>query len=467
MFYLVVFNFTTIIIFLSNFCFSKANKVKKNIEIFCSDFISCRIFVMSYDFDVAIIGGGPGGIKAAKVLAGGGKKVVLIEQHLIGGECLHYGCIPSKVFLYTSELFEKLSRISTFGIDGLEPEKVRINFSSLLERKKRIVDMLHRGLCATFEKIGVEILNGKASVVDGNSVDVTLNDGAGGSRRLNVEYIIVATGSDPITIQNISGETNRTIFDLKELPASLVIVGGGAIGSEFASFFTAVGSKVTLIERGERLLAHEDEEISAEFLKILQRKGATVLLNTSYESGKFSADCVLFALGRRVLKVDYPESVFVIGDAAQKHLLAYTAEREGEIAARKILGRLILNDESRDVSHDFVFPSTLFTHPEIASVGRSSRDVPEGIIGKAAYTSNSKALIEGDRDGFAKVVVDRASHVLFGVHIIGKHATLVIDKAALAVSEELTVEKFLRSLHGHPVVSEVLKEACEQAIEQF
>ncbi|MEK7545325.1 MAG: NAD(P)/FAD-dependent oxidoreductase [Patescibacteria group bacterium] len=400
------------------------------------------------NFDVIVLGGGPGGAKAAKFLAEHGKKVALVEQHLVGGECLHYGCIPSKVFLYSAELFEKFQKISQFGIEMTG--EVKLNFSALLERKKKVVEMLHRGLSASIEKSGVQILKGRG-IVASDGTSVTLENG----ETLSAPHIVMATGSEPVVFSGMSGHTNRTIFDLTELPKSIVIVGGGVSGCEFASFFAAFGVTTTIVEKGERILPSEDPEISMEMTKLFARKNVKVLTGISYSAEAFPADCTLFCVGRKVAN-EFPPSVIVIGDAAKKSMLAYTAEKEGENAAKKILGI--------SCEEDFIWPNTIFTHPEIASVGAKESDVPGALIGRATFAGNARALIEGERDGFVKVLIDPKTHAMLGAHVIGKNATLIIDKATLVVSEKISAEKFLNALHGHPVMSEVLKEAIENGI---
>lgn len=450
---------------------------------------------MSYDFDVAILGAGPGGVAAAKTLARNGKKVALIEQHLVGGECLHVGCIPSKVFLYSSELYEKFVRAAIFGI---ETGEIRFQFSALLERKKRVVEMIHRGLTAGLEKLSVQIVKGRGALSD--LYTVAVQDVSGAVNTLRAEKIILATGSRPAMLAGVSPSnrilTNRTIFDLSQLPKSLLIIGGGATGCEFASFFSAVGTSVTLVERGERILPHEDYDISSELHRLLTRRGVKILTNTSLSSVRdlgeivqcddLSFEYVLIAVGRRLnhdfgdfekldithtdrsiavnefLQTSQPH-IYAIGDMAGKSLLAYTAEREGELASQHILGKIL---DKSDILMDYsAIPNTIFTHPEIASVGLSEEAArlsgKDVITGKALYAANSRALIEGDRDGFVKVVGDGDSGKILGVHIIGKHATLMIDKATVAISESLTARRFLKSLHGHPVMSEIFKDAVQ------
>lgn len=446
---------------------------------------------MSYDFDVAILGAGPGGVAAAKVLARNGRKVALIEQHLVGGECLHAGCIPSKVFLYSSELYEKIARAAVFGI---ETGEVRFQFSALLERKKRVVEMIYRGLTAGLEKLGVQIVKGRGILSDLHTV--TVQGAADAAKQLSAENIILATGSGPAMFPGASPSnrilTNRTVFSLSEIPKSLLIIGSGATGCEFASFFSAVGTSVTLVERGEHILPHEDLEISSELHRLFTRRGVKILTNTSLSSVRdlgdrvecddLSAEYALIAVGRKLnhdfgdfekLGIEHTDRsiavngflqtsqahIYAIGDTIGKSLLAYTAEREGELASQHILGAAHM---PMDYS---VIPNTIFTHPEIASVGlteEAARGIRKNVvIGKALYAANSRALIEGDRDGFVKVVGDGDSGKILGVHIIGKYATLMIDKATLIISESLTVREFLKSLHGHPVISEVLKDAVQ------
>lgn len=502
--------------------------------------------VENSSFDVVVIGGGPGGCEAARVLAGEGKRVALVEGHKVGGECLHYGCIPSKVFLHSSEVYAQMQKAAMFGVvidggggggggrgesDGVAGG-VRLDWKIMQERCAKVVSMLHRGLEGSLQRAGVTVISGVGRLVEPHRVEVRASDGSVAS--LQAEHVILASGSRAKLTGGvmIGGRviTNREIFSLPEKPESIVIVGGGTIGCEMASFFATIGTKVTLIEYGSRVLMREDEEISAEFVKLLTRLDVAVLCDTAVdgvdngddgvrvkvrevgagddESGGdgraasgasgvtgeekiIEASYALIATGRELnldvadiagigvecdikgvttnknMQTNLPH-VYAIGDVAGKSLLAYSAEREGEIAAHHILGA---NIDGTYLEIDYAsVPSVIFTHPEIASVGMSeARARMEGkdvIVKKALFAAHSKALIIGQRDGFVKVVVERGSLRVLGVHIIGPDATVMINKATLAVDQGLTVSAMLRAMAGHPVTEETMEEAFEMVVEE-
>lgn len=438
-------------------------------------------------FDTIVIGGGPGGVKAAKVLANGGKKVALVADDL-GGECLNYGCIPTKTYLWTAELFEKISQAAIFGIDVAE---ARINWQTMQKRRTDVVSKLKKGLAFSLQRAGVEIIEGRAKLLDRNTVEIT--PAATSNRQLSAASIILATGSKANFPPGFSPSgrilNNREILDLPEIPKSLLIIGGGAVGAEFASIFATLGAKVTIAEAADRLLSHEDSEISAELERVFSRKGIAVLKNkraTPEETEDF--DKILAAVGRKPAAADlgleaagiqYGDSgvatneyyetnvqnIFAIGDLAGRALLAYTAEREGEIAALKILGK-----NPPPLRYETV-PNTIFCIPEVASAGLTEDEAKKRgisyVAGKSLASANSKALILGSRDGFAKIIAEKSSQKILGVHIIGEKASELIAEASLALSANMTLETFLQNIHGHPILGEILKEAAENALAAF
>lgn len=464
----------------------------------------------NFSFDVVIIGSGPGGCEAARILAAKGTRVALIESSLIGGECLHWGCIPSKIYLHSAHLYQTMCR--TGESCGVVSEGgVRFDFAKLVERRKKLVGMLHRGLENSLKSAGVTVMMGRGRLIGVNQVEVEMKSESGTELAplvLDAKHVILATGSNPRVPDGvkIGGRimTNREVFQLERQPKSILITGGGTVGCEMASFFSGIGTSVILVEFAERLLSREDHEVSAEFLKLITRNDVQVHLKTKVismeevgESAKVviehddgarenvTVDYALTAAGRTLntdvcdweacgIEVDGGKiitngfmqtsvpSVYAIGDVAGKVLLAYTAEREGEIAAYHILGGL------REMDYR-VFPSVIFTHPEIASVGLTEEAAKaEGknvIIKKSPFSLNSKALVMGERDGFVKVVVEAETGVVLGVHIIGPDATTMIDKATLAVEMRATAVEMLNAIVGHPVTSETLEMALEMVVE--
>lgn len=477
----------------------------------------------NFSFDVVIIGSGPGGCEAARILAAKGAKVALVESDLVGGECLHWGCIPSKIYLHSAHLYQTMLKTGeSCGVvsDG----DVRFDFAKLVERRKKLVGMLHRGLETSLKSAGVTVIMGRGRLVGVNTVKVMTADGT--EQMLGTKHVILATGSSPRVPDGVAigGRimTNREVFRLEQQPKSLLITGGGTVGCEMASFFAGIGTSVILVEFGERLLSREDRDVSAEFLKLITRGDVQVHLKTNVismetvgESVKvviehegetreeIIVDYALAAAGRTLntdvcdyeacgvnvaggkivvdgfMRTSTP-NVYAIGDVAGKVLLAYTAEREGEIAAYHILGMKMDSDSGASLADgetsdgmrqmDYrVFPSVIFTHPEIASVGLTEDAAKAAgknvIVKKSPFSLNSKALVMGERDGFVKVVVEVGSGVVLGVHIIGPDATTMIDKATLAVEMRATAVEMLNAIVGHPVTSETLEMALEMVVE--
>ncbi len=468
-------------------------------------------FMESLSFDVGIIGSGPGGCEAARMLAAAGLNVALIEQDLVGGECLHWGCIPSKVYLHSAHLYQTMLKGEALGV--VADSGVRFDFPKVCERRKKVVGMLHRGLENSLKTIGVTVIAGRGMLVGANTIRVVAKDGA--ESELNVKYVILATGSSPRVPDGVKvgGRiiTNREVFLLEQQPKTMLITGGGTVGCEMASFFSSIGTAVTLIERGERLLAYEDGEVAAELVKLLGRHDVKVNLSTNVEGMNDTGssvkavlkhadgvveeaeyDYALVAAGRSLnmnvcdwgsvgvnvmegargivtngyMQTSLP-NVYAIGDLAGKVLLAYTAEREGQIAAYHILGKKA-GGKMIEMNYAAV-PSVIFTSPEIASVGLTEEKARAAgkniVVKKSPFAMNSKALIMGERDGFVKVIADNDTGVVLGVHIIGPDATTMIDKATLAIREGVTAHTMLDAIAGHPVTSETLEEALEMLTE--
>lgn len=454
---------------------------------------------MTYEFDAIIIGGGPGGSSTAKTLAKAGKHVALVSTEL-GGECLNYGCIPTKIYLWTAELLEKVNMASGFGIDlhslcpeGDEQTKhtrcARVCWQKLKEHKTKTVDKLRKALKFSLEATNVKIINGKGKLEDAHTVII---ESDGNRQKITGEYIIVATGSEPITIPGIETDgqrilNNQQILELPEPPKNLLIIGGGVISVEFASIFSAFGTEVTIAEVSDRILRGADPDTSAEIERVFIRKGIKILKNTRVtpeQTKNFKK--TLVATGRKInisqlgienagIKTNSRpigtnefmqtniSTIFAIGDAAGKAMLAYTAEREGKIAAEKILGK---NPQSINYG---AIPYTIFSLPECASAGKSEPELKQASInyvsGKSLMSANSKALITGNRDGFAKILAEKSTGKILGAHIVGEKASELIAEASFAISAGLTLKDFYNNLHSHPVLSETLQEACEKALE--
>lgn len=434
-------------------------------------------------FDVMIIGAGPGGCRAAKVLASAGKSVALVSQ-TIGGECLNYGCIPTKTYLWATELFEKISEAQNFG---LHVQGAKLDWESMKQRRKQVVEKLKKGLQFTLERAGVKIISGRGELVGPSSVQVALENN---TETLDAKTIILATGSWAVFPKGFEpgGKyvSSREILDLPQVPKTLLIIGGGAIGVEFASIFNALGTQVTIAEMADRLLPNEDPDVSTELTRLFARKNIAIRTSTLITPDKTADyEYVLVAVGRKPLtqglgldragikinergvietndffQTNIP-SVFAVGDLAGKALLAYSAEREADITSAHILGK-----NPKPLLYSTV-PSTIFSSPEIASIGLTEPAARQKnidiIVGEAPYSANAKALIVGGRDGFAKIIAEKSSRKILGIHIIGEKATELIAEASLAITYKLTLEDFAENIHSHPILGEILKDACETA----
>lgn len=413
-------------------------------------------------FHTIVIGAGPGGTAAAKVLARAGKKVALVSDDL-GGECLNYGCIPTKTYLWTAELFEKISQAAAFGIDITD---AKINWQRMKERRKEVVSKLKKNLQWSLERAGVTFISGRGEVKDAHTVEIAAAVKSG--LAMTTEFIILATGSKtnfpPGFEPNERILGSREILDLPEVPKTLLIIGGGAVGVEFASVFSALGAKVTVAEAADRLLPAEDSEVSSELEKVFARKGIKILKNKRVEPAETQAfEKTLMAVGRKSVLPAFEKSpnIFVIGDALGKAMLAYSAEREGEIAALQILGK-----NPAALRYETV-PNTIFCSPEVASVGITEDEAKKrGVdytVGKGLASANSKALILGSRDGFAKIIAEKSTGKILGVHIIGEKASELIAEASLALTANMMLQTFAENIHSHPILGEILKEACTAA----
>ena len=436
-------------------------------------------------------------MKAAVLLGAAGKKVGIVNNEL-GGECLNWGCIPTKTLLWTTELFEKISRSHSIG---LEVEAPRINFEMMMKRKTHVVNMLGKGVELNLARAKVTLIQGNGEIIAPNEINVERQDG--NHEIIDTEHIIIATGSSPAWLPGTekSGNIldNRGILYLNSIPESLIIVGGGVIGCEYASLFSALGTKVTLIEYADRLLPNEDHEISDFLQKIFTRKKIDVHVKTKVTALKECGDHVevtfenasgeistltgakaLMAVGRLPRIPSYKnidlsrtargittneqmqtstDNIYAIGDVAGKALLAYTAEREGEIAAHHILGKQF---------HLFNYhhvPNAIFCEPSIASIGLTETQAKNSnlsyVIGKSSYGSNAKSLITGDREGIVKLIFETKGKRFIGAHIIGHGAPECIALFSLVANKNCTLSDLQEMIFPHPVVAEVIKEAIE------
>lgn len=447
------------------------------------------------EFDIIVIGGGPAGyvcsIKAAQL----GMKVACIEKRAsLGGTCLNEGCIPSKALLHSS--YSYYSAKKDFDILGIECSRIKLNLEKMMKNKSRIVTELGQGIDFLFKKNKVTLFNGEGSIVgDGGTEKKCVS--ISGSETIYGKHIVLATGSEPAELPFIKCDeknvlSSRGALELDHLPKSMIVVGGGAIGLEMASIWSRLGSEVTLIEYADRITATSDSEVSASLLKSLTKQQITFHLSskiTAIENGKtvhasfekdgktiqISAEKILIAIGRRpylgnigieldksetgFIKVDKhfqtsTPGIYAIGDVIPGVMLAHKAEEEAIAVAEVLAGR---------TPHVGWIPSVIYTHPEVASVGKTEDELKTiGVQYKSSkfpFAANSRARTTNDTEGFVKILVD-AHDTILGVHIIGPSAASLIAEAVLAMEYGASAEDIARTCHSHPDLNEAVKEAA-------
>ncbi|MCY3551224.1 MAG: dihydrolipoyl dehydrogenase [Candidatus Poribacteria bacterium] len=450
-------------------------------------------------YDVGIIGGGPGGYVAAIKAAQLGGSVCLIEKGEWGGTCLNRGCIPTKTLFAVANLATQVQEASAFGIHiGGE---ATIDYAQVLDHKASVIKQLTGGIAQLLKANGVDTFNGTATLTDRNSIVVSKFDGT--TEQLHARNIIIATGSEPAEppVFDIDEEqvlTTTGILNLTELPESLLIVGGGVSGCEFASIFSALGCQVTVLELLPTILATEDIQVIRHIQLFMKRKGITIHTGAKLthvkkseagvtavlESGEeLAAEKMLVSIGRRYntenigleavgvhtadgkivvdaqMQTNVP-GIYAVGDVASRYLLAHVASAEGKIAAQNCLGERVEMDYQ-------VVPWCVFTLPEIGHVGMTEKEATdEGYevkIGRFPYAANGKALGLGETDGFVKTVSDVESGDILGVHIVGAQASTLIHEAAVAVRLGASAEDIAHTIHAHPTLSEMVMESAEAA----
>jgi dihydrolipoamide dehydrogenase len=454
------------------------------------------VFVLSYD--LIVVGGGPGGYVAAIRASQLGAKVALVEKDSVGGTCLNRGCIPTKALIASTSVLENIKRAADFG---LSVENYKIDFSKIMERKNAVVQQMLTGVNYLIKKNKIDLVAGTAKVLSNNKVEVTKEDGS--IENIEGKHIVLATGSEPALISALgyNGKTVITsdeILNIESIPESLLIIGGGVIGCEFAIIFAGLGSKVTIVEAMPSILPMEDTELTRRFTLLLKKRGITVKTKAMIETVKegpdgvearlengdvFKAEKVLISIGRtfntkglgleevglelgpkgEILVNDYLETnipgIYAIGDVTNKIQLAHVASAQGILLVENLFGG---KKEKMDYS---AVPSCIFTSPEIASVGITQEQAKEqGIevnIGKFSFMACGKAVCIGETDGMVKFIADKATDKILGVHILGPHATDLIAEATLAINMGITSEQLAKTIHAHPTLAETLMEAAE------
>ena len=454
--------------------------------------------------DLAIVGSGPAGYTAAIRAGQLGLKTALIEKDgFLGGTCLHVGCIPTKALLFNAEIWDHLKDAKEFGIEGVESRK--LNWAAIQERKAKIVTKHAKGLDFLMRKNKVETIKGYGKLTGPAQSGVLAVEVSSGGKSSHVEarHVILATGSEARMLPGLQPDsqvlTNVEILGLKEIPQSLVIVGAGAVGVEFASIFHSFGSEVTILEMLPRLVPVEDEDISKELARVYRKRGINfhtgakvekvektksgiaVTFSVDGKQQRIEAEKILIAVGRKPrtenvglertrIKLDRgfiptdswmetaEPGVYAIGDIVLgTPQLAHVGAMEGVVAVTKIAGK-----NAKPINPEHI-PNATYCRPEIGSVGLTEVSAKEAgynvKIGKFPFTANSRASIVGQHEGFIKIVSEAEYGEILGVHIIGPQATELIAEAVAAIQLEATVEELMWTIHAHPTLAEAMLDA--------
>lgn len=450
-------------------------------------------------YDVGIIGGGPGGYVAAIKAAQLGGSVCLIEKNELGGTCLNRGCIPTKTLYSVAHLAEQVQNTQTLNI-----QNASVDYSKTLEHKTQVIEKLKGGIAQLLKANKIESKNGTATLADKNTIVIEKSDGS--SEQISVNNVIIATGSDPaeppiFEIDETDILTTTGILNLTEIPDSLLIVGGGVSGCEFASIFSALGCDVTVVELLPTILATEDIQVIRHIQLFMKRKGikfhteANITQISKTESGviatlesgeELTTQKLLVSIGRRFnseglglenvgvqtdngkilvnekMETNIP-GIYAVGDVASRYLLAHVASTEGNIAAQNCMGKTTEMDYQ-------VIPWCVFTLPEIGHVGMTEKEATdEGYdvkVGRFPYAASGMALGMAESDGFVKTVADADSGDILGVHIVGVQASTLIHEAAVALRVGASAKDIAHTIHAHPTLSEMVMESAEAAYDR-
>ncbi|GHH99222.1 dihydrolipoyl dehydrogenase [Neobacillus kokaensis] len=456
---------------------------------------------MTKEYDVVIIGGGTGGYVAAIRASQLGLKAAVVEKGKLGGTCLHAGCIPSKALLRSAEVYTQTKNAAQYGI--LAPE-VSFDFSKIQVRKNEITDRLFKGVQHLLKKGKIDVYDGKGSILQSKDVLVELNNGEG-EVILSPKNILLATGSRPRTLPGLEADekyvmTSDEALQMEELPNSIIIVGGGVIGIEWASMLMDFGVQVTVIEYADRILPTEDKDISKEIQRLMKKKGVKIVtgakvLPETLEKGEgvsikaehkgketpFTADKLLVSVGRQAntegiglektavelgpvfiktneyYQTDEP-NIYAIGDVIGGLQLAHVASHEGIIAIEHMAGA------PTKALDPVLVPKCVYCSPEVASVGFTEEQAKEKgyevKAGKFSFRAIGKALVFGECDGFVKLVVEEGTNKLLGAHMVGPHVTDMITEVGLARVLDATAIDIAHTIHPHPTLAEAIGEAA-------
>ncbi|MFP7699508.1 MAG: dihydrolipoyl dehydrogenase [Candidatus Phytoplasma pyri] len=454
------------------------------------------------NYDIVVIGGGPGGYVAAIKASQLGAKVALVENHKIGGVCLNYGCIPTKTYFKSAKVFKEIKKSSYYGlkIQG----DVSFNWKDILLRKNKVVKKLNNGVEFLLKKNKVDLYYGFGEALTSKIVKI------GNDLLINTKKIIISTGASTF-IPPIEGlkesfekgivKTSKELLELEELPKKMVIIGGGVIAIEFATIFKAFGSEIIILERQSNILNNMDQDIIEGCYKKIKNDGIEVLNNVEVMSIKDNkifysynnqnreliSDTILIATGFKpnlsgleklnlnieknsivtdnFLRTSLPD-VYAVGDVNGKYMLAHVASHEGIIAANHALGK---EENLNGINYNRI-PSCVYSFPEIATIGLTEQEAKlKGMdykISKLPVTSIGKSLADGETEGFAKLIVDKQSLEIIGMHIYAYNATELISEISVAMELEGTAYELVNAIHPHPTLSEIIFETYLGAIDK-
>jgi dihydrolipoamide dehydrogenase len=459
---------------------------------------------MAKEFDVCVIGTGPGGYVAAIRASQLGFKTAVVEKRFLGGVCLNIGCIPTKALLRSAEIFESISHAADYGVDVKE---FSANFEGMVKRSRKVADKMSKGVQFLMKANKIEVLNGKG--VFKSNKELAVQDEKGKeTETVKAKHFIIATGARPRQLPNLEIDGKMIIdseqaMQLEKQPKKMVIIGAGAIGVEFAYFYNAIGTEVTLVELQKTLVPVEDEDIGKELAKIYKKKGMNILTESSVEkvekkgkgvkvtiktkkgSEEVEADLVLSAVGvtgniedidlekagveteKGAIKVDKStykttaDGIYAIGDVIGAPWLAHKASHEGVVLAEMLAGK-----KPHPVNYNNI-PGCTYCEPQIASVGYTEKQAKEEgydiKVGKFPFSASGKAAGLGHEEGFVKVIFDEKYGEWLGCHIIGSHVTELIAEAVVARDLETTGHEIISAVHPHPTMSEAIMEAAAEA----
>lgn len=455
-------------------------------------------------YDIVIIGSGPAGHVAAFKAAKKGLKVAVVERAELGGVCLNWGCIPTKAMLKSAQVYHYMTSAANYGIDF--EGTVTPSLDKIVARSRGVAEQMNKGIAFTFKKLGVDVIVGSGRIAERGVVEVTKADGT--SERVAADHIILATGSRPreIPIMPVDGKriiSSKEALTMSELPESMIIVGSGAIGCEFAWVYAALGVKVTIVEYLPQMLPLADEEVSRTLERSFRKMKATVLTGTAVKAVRVSdegcevdiegkkgaetlcAEVVLSAVGvksnleglgleevgvkverDKVVVDDYfrtsVEGIYAIGDIIATPALAHVASAEATVCVEAICG-----GEPHKIDYTTI-PSCVYTTPEVAMVGLTEKQALEQgyeiKVGKYQFMASGKATAAGDRDGLVKLIYDAQTEKLLGAHIIGGSVTEMLGEPTLAKQLGITARQIASTVHSHPTMYEGLLEATEEIL---